>query len=428
MKIPRIIHATEHIEDRLISEAADTSPEAAGTSEEIANTSGEAANTSGEAASSFGEFAVFGPSSANPPLRPGLVALAASLLVLVAVATILLPMSLNRRKAAGRYKEFSYTLSEIAYEWPWEYLTPAERYTTLDLDGTEYQNRGSEISAALVGEALGEYSISGYDSYTDTEHEVDCTVYEILHVDPSQAVAVELEGTRYVFRTSVYAPCQTLGELFSVADLPQIIELSRFSEGGDGPDRQHFVLQDDAPIWAVLKECAGAPFIDDQSWFVQDRSYLSFTVTSEALGIYKKALYITEDGYLWTNAFEWMYLYDIGEDAAGEIIRYAKEHSEKADYEPYETVVIGQITEIAEDYILVDDTALCRDPKDGLTYRIATDDIRIARCLLYGNYQVGDWIYVPYRGEIDTEHGNTIRGALYLEKAYLTGDGVEVLE
>ena len=31
--------------------------------------------------------------------------------------------------------------------------------------------------------------------------------------------------------------------------------------------------------------------------------YISFTITSEALGVYKHAMYITEDGYFWTNAF-----------------------------------------------------------------------------------------------------------------------------
>ena len=55
----------------------------------------------------------------------------------------------------------------------------------------------------------------------------------------------------------------------------------------------------------VLSECRNAPFVEDQTCTVGDRSYLSFTITSEALGVYKVALYVTADGYLWTNAFDW---------------------------------------------------------------------------------------------------------------------------
>lgn len=83
----------------------------------------------------------------------------------------------------------------------------------------------------------------------------------------------------------------------------------------------YYVFQNDEYVWEILSECRNASFVEDQTWTVGDRSYLSFTITSEALGVYKAALYVTEDGCLCTNAFSWQYLFNIGEDAAGKIIK-----------------------------------------------------------------------------------------------------------
>ena len=402
MKTPRMVHALEHLDNQLIEDAALSSNRTPL------------------------------PDSSSRRSRNRWIALAASLAVLAIAAAIVLPILSSRQKAAGRYKDYHYVLAETLIVWPWEALTPVEQYTSLTLNGVEYDSRGSGISGnlseVLLSDQIGEYTLTGYDWTTDQTHTKDCPVYQILHVDPSQAVAVEIDGTICVFRSSLYDPPATLGELFEAADLSEIIELSRFSENGDGPDTAHFMLEDDDPIWETLKRCQDAPFLDDQSWVVQGRSYLSFTVTSEALGIYKKALYITEDGYLWTNAFEWMYLYDIGEEAAGEIMEYARADAEEAEYEPYTQTLVGQITEITDEYILVDDSLLCRSAKDGLTYRIPTDDVRITRYVTYCELQVGDFVLVSYLGQIDSENANMISGVLSLQKAYLYGDGIDIPE
>ena len=74
---------------------------------------------------------------------------------------------------------------------------------------------------------------------------------------------------------------------------------------GDGPDDKHYELNSDDYIWSVLTECNDAAFVEDDKWMVHDREYLSFTITSEVLGVYRVAMYVTEDGYLWTNAFSY---------------------------------------------------------------------------------------------------------------------------
>ena len=206
------------------------------------------------------------------------------------------------------------------------------------------------------------------------------------------------------------------------------MELQRFSEEDNSPDSKHFALSSDDYVWEVLSECRNAPFVEDQTWTVGDRSYLSFTITSEALGVYKVALYVTEDGYLWTNAFDWQYLFNIGEDAASRIIHYAKENSTEVEYEPYRNSVAGTIIEITEEYILVDDSILCKKPADGITYKVLLNDLRISRYVDYGIVKVGDTVQISYEGEIDETSGNTIAGAISAFKATISDGDVLISE
>ncbi len=77
------------------------------------------------------------------------------------------------------------------------------------------------------------------------------------------------------------------GELMDAVNLSEVVEFQRFSEGDNTPDSKRFALSSDDYVWEVLSECRNAPFVEDQTWTVGDRSYLSFTITSEALGVYK---------------------------------------------------------------------------------------------------------------------------------------------
>ena len=77
--------------------------------------------------------------------------------------------------------------------------------------------------------------------------------------------------------------------------------MKRFSVNGDSPNKKHYTLSNDDYVWEVLAGCANAPFVEDEKGVSHDREYDSFTITSETLGVYKAAMYVTVDGYLWTN-------------------------------------------------------------------------------------------------------------------------------
>lgn len=359
--------------------------------------------------------------------------LAACFAVLLIAGTAILPSlfggNVTPNGTDGRYKDYNIHASESAIVWPWEYKTVYEKYASVEIDGIEYYGKGRAVSEAWIGERIGNYTVVGYDEVNNgKKYSAEFETYALKDIAQSQFIAVKMEDSYYVFQNDEYAPPNTLGELMDVVNLSEVVELQRFSEGDNSPDSKHFALSSDDYVWEVLSECRNAPFVEDQTWTVGDRSYLSFTITSEALGVYKVALYVTEDGYLWTNAFNWQYLFNIGEDAASRIIHYAKENSTEVEYELYRNSVAGTIIKITEEYILVDDSILCKNPADGITYKVLLNDLRISRYVDYGIVKVGDTVQISYEGEIDETSGNTIAGAISAFKATISDGDVLIPE
>lgn len=335
---------------------------------------------------------------------------AACFAVFVIAGAMILPSLLGGDSAKpDKYKDIIHA-GESAIIWPWEYRTVYEQYTSFELDGVSYRSKGRAVSTDLVGELIGTCSVVGYDDIHNKSYIEDFEVYELKYADKSQFVAVKMEGKFYTFKKDIYAPPSTLGELFDLVDLSRVIELSRFSENGDSPDKKHYALSDDDYIWEVLAGCRDAAFIDTSANIENGKEYLSFTITSETLGVYKVAMYVTKDGYLWTNAFEYQYLFNIGADAADEIIKYAKENSTETEYEPYQNTVTGKVVEITEEHIILDDTVICNDPADGTTYKILLNDLRIERYVDHNVIKVGNTVQITFEGEIDSQ--NTVDTAI----------------
>ena len=356
--------------------------------------------------------------------------LAACFAVLIIAGALVLPSLLDGVLTPGgtnnRYKDFVIQSGELAMVWPWEYQTVYEKYTEVKIDGIEYRSHGRPVSEDLVGDLIGTYTVLGIEEIEGTKHTEDFEVYQLKYADKSQFVAVKMEGTFYVFKKDKYEPPYTLGELFELVELPKAIELNRFSVNGDSPSKKHFTLSNDDYVWEILAGCENAPFVEDEKWVAHDRDYYSFAVTSETLGVYKVAMYITADGYLWTNAFNYQYLFDIGEEAAGKIIKYVKENSTEAEYEPYQNTIVGKITEITDEYLLLDDSALCNNPEDGIIYKILLNDLRISRYAESGAIRVGENIQITYEGEIDER--NTIDSAISASDVIISGSDVLIPE
>lgn len=356
--------------------------------------------------------------------------IAACFAVIIVVGALVLPSLLGGEPTPGgtndRYKDINIMADESEIVWPWEYQTVFEKYTEVTIDGIVYRSHGRLVSEELLGDLIGTYTVLGIDEIEGDRYTEKFEVYQLKYADKSQLVAVRMEGSCYIFKRDNYEPPHTLGELFKLVDLPKAIELKRFSVNGDSPNKKHYTLSNDDYVWEVLAGCENAPFVEDEKWVAHDREYYSFTITSETLGVYKVAMYVTVDGYLWTNAFNYQYLFNIGEDAASKIIKYAKENSTEAEYEPYQNTIVGKITEITDEYILLDDSILCANPDDGITYKILLNDLRVSRYAESGAIRVGENVQITYEGEID--ESNTIDSAISASDVVISGGDVLIPE
>ena len=154
----------------------------------------------------------------------------------------------------------------------------------------------------------------------------------------------------------------------------------------------------------------------------ENRRYLDFTATSEALGVYNRVVYISEDGYFATNIFDYEYSYFIGKEAAGQIISYIQKHSTETKSSTSLPTISGTVTEIGNGYIMVDDTILCRKSKAGKKYKVYTDDIKVRRWIESGEVKAGDLVAVEYEGEISNDY--EVKGAYSIFTGTLEENGI----
>ena len=327
--------------------------------------------------------------------------------------------------------KYQYYVNEegFAKEWPWEYMTNGEKYRTVNYNGREYSIKSvSSISAEVLKSKLGVGEALGVDLYTGKEYTESFEVYEINGISSDKLIAAGMAGEYYVYQIAGnYTKPVTFGELMKLYSLDENLKLAIFTVYEGYEEKGYYKVNDDAYIWQTLSKCEDAVLDNTVDSFDRsDRDYLSFTATSDALGVYKKVVYISKDGYFATNVFNYSYIYYIGPDAAEKIISYAEENSVATTREPYELTIAGTLVEVSDDYIVIDDSVLCKNEADGTVYKIDTSDMRIKRCIDNEIIKVGDVVVVKYRGEIS--ESNDVLGAYSINKGTLVESDVTVLE
>ena len=358
--------------------------------------------------------------------------LAACLTVIAVAVALLLPAKgVGAVSLGGIERNYKHGIkaSELGHIYPWEYRTVCEKYTEIRFRDGVYSSRAVGIREELLGEELGTCTAQGYDIYTETTYTESYTVRGIVGVSEDRMVAVGMEGAYYVYlKQEVKAP-DTFGELLALYGLEKHLPLGRFSVYEKGRNKGYYQASNGAEIMALLSACKDAPAwheADAQSTLSGD--YISFTATSESLGLYKKVFSVTADGYISTNIFDYRYVYDIGEEAARRIIDCARAHAEETESEPYEYILAGTLTEIGDGYILIDDSALCLYPEDGLIFRVPTADLlRIRRAIELGHVKEGDVVAVRFRGMIDPAT-LTVHGAQDIDAGIIIDGNVVVPE
>ena len=162
-------------------------------------------------------------------------AMAACLAVVVIAGISMLPGNNTVQTSIGgvmrEYKNVSVASSEVAIEWPWEYKTLYEQFSTIIYDGREYTVKTIGLAAdeSAIGEKLGVGEGVGYDAYTEQEYRQSFDVWKISGISADLMIAAEMDGQFYTFKYSEYVPPATLGEVldnYSLRLLHSIILLS----------------------------------------------------------------------------------------------------------------------------------------------------------------------------------------------------------
>lgn len=333
------------------------------------------------------------------------VAAAACLCILVGAV---LPSMLDRKP-----NKYFISAGEAGYIWAWEYSTNGERFTTVNFEGRTYISQNRTVDLSLLGEVLGQGKARGYDVYDEKTHTQVFEVRAVLGISSEKIIAIGENQEYYVYRLDDKSAPGTLGELMDLYGLEENLPLGRFRRGDE-----YYQLEEDGEIWKILKSCADAPLTRQD---LEKEDHLSFTATSEALGVYKKAFCVYPSGYVHTNLLEYGYSYFIGEEAAGQLIDYAMSHCEKAEFEPYEKTIAGMLTEIGDGYVLIDDSLLCSNSKEGKVYKVYLNDLRASRHITTGRLKVGDTVQVVYEGAVSDN--NEIFGAYDFQKGRVVEDG-----
>lgn len=375
MKTPRIANAVGHIDDDLISAAA------------------ESKNKTGH----------------NYRLKR--ISAAACFAVLIIAGTAILPSFFKKDGSSTDKYKYQIAGTEADMEWPWKYKTNAEKYRVINFNGKRYNIKsGNTIGADNFGSSLGFCEAEGIDTYTDKRYTEIFEIRKINGVSEEKMIAAGNASGFYVYAVDGQTKPDTFGEILDLYGLSQNLEFRQIANCEGYDEKGYLSLNDDTFIWQILSNCRDAKLYKESDSFDWGKcNYLAFTVTSEALGVYKNVVCISEDGYFETNIFDYSYIYFIGEEAAAQIIDYALNNSDTAEFSPYALTVSGTLTEIGDGYVLIDDTVLCRNPKAATVYKVFTDDIRAKRCIECACVKVGDTVVVKYEGEIS--ENNEVSGA-----------------
>lgn len=335
----------------------------------------------------------------------------AACLALVMIISILVPHFLRKDAAAEEKYKYYVSETERAIEWPWKYKTLVEKYPVVKFNGKRFSVKSqNSIHIEGMGEVIGSCVAEGLDSDTRKTYTETFEVRKIKGISEELMIAVGNEDGFYVYAADEEAAPDTLGKLLELYELSQNIELNYVTKCEGYEEKEELLLDNDEKIWQLLSGCGDAKLDDTSDFFEREnRRYLAFTATSEALGVYNRVIYISEDGYFATNILDYEYSYFIGKEAAGQIISYVQKHSTETKSSTSLPTISGTVAEIGNGYIMVDDTVLCRKSKAGKKYKVYTDDIKVRRWIESGEIKAGDLVVVEYEGEISSNY--EVKGA-----------------
>ena len=317
---------------------------------------------------------------------------------------------------AGDFRErnnskFTISSRDSMWDWPWEYLFICGQYSQVEYNGITYMARtrhiGDTVSESWIGTKLADYTaVSGYSEETDSYlHSIQCELYELKGISTDRFLAVKYEGYNdyYVFMQvrvdplESLSPPATLGDLITNLNLTESFPLTSFYY-----DSERYILSeaDSEALWEMfLQHADRGTIMTDFAYRELDlgKNVMSFTINAEALGVYDNSWSLTSGGFIHTNIEEYAYYYNLGEDAVNEIIDFALSRKISAPAKQ-KFGLIGEVTEITDTYIKVNDTLCMKNPEDGLEFTVELNDLRLTRFVACDMLKVGDHVWIYHTG------------------------------
>lgn len=308
--------------------------------------------------------------------------------------------------------------------WPWNCQEMPEQFPSVEYNGIGYviRSRNMPLSKDKVGKKLGTATMQGYDIYEDKTYSTTCGIYEIKGVDSSRFIAVKYQGYEgyYVFNMQDYEPPATLGDLITSLNLTETVPLTKIYHNS----KFYGLTEADSEVlWGMLLKHTNAETLETEP-IPSGKETLGFAIVSEELGADNLSWSLYNDGYIRTNIERYGYRYYIGEETVDEIVKYALGHktSEIADNKQY---LVGNVTEIGEDYIKVNDSIMMKNPDDGIEFTVMANNMNIKRYIISGFLKKGQVVRITHTGIYAGNH-TVIENATMLEEVILTNNGIMI--
>ena len=218
-----------------------------------------------------------------------------------------------------------------------------------------------------------------------------------------------------------YNPPATLGELISQLDLTNNCILDTVNDYSKRQFESFGLTKESSDtLWSMFLKYADTA-VQAESAAQWSKKRISFSLTSEALGIYNLSWSLRENGWLVTNVEGYGYYYYLGPDAVAEIMAYTLAH--KTELQKEKTYhLVGVVTEIGEDYIKIDDSIMMENPEDGIVFTVYAGNTNIKKYLACGYLSVGREVMVSHKG-IYTNEPTVVRTATVLHEVWIGDSG-----
>ena len=240
------------------------------------------------------------------------------------------------------------TTSDTAIVPRWNEMSISQQFGEVEYTNNKYSSRIAKISKNNILKNIGNTTLTGYDTYTETTYSKKGDLYSIKGIAEKCAIAVKFEGDTdyYVYVNSYYRP-KTLGEFIEVLNLKDNISFGTIYYNYWDKDSEEninveFYDVDNAIIWNKLFSNLNLENIysdNDIGKYTSERfsQSISISVDIPLLGYKNISVSLTDKGYMLTNILDTGKGFYIGEDKVKEFLEYIKEN-----YDGYKIVYVDE--------------------------------------------------------------------------------------